>query len=131
VVDAVVISVYRNTILSKVTFILGYATKQAEDCAFYTDQAPAQPIAPVHGDPHALVPFAIEDGGRLGAHELALLRALAVVALEKRKTPSLRLQSIGDLRPLPFVLVGLAVVLSLVFMTPFGPFKACPQALAH
>ena len=34
-----------------------------------------------------LVPFAIEDGGRLGAHVLALLRALASLALEKGRRP--------------------------------------------
>ena len=34
-----------------------------------------------------LVPFSIEDGGRLGAHALSLLRALVVVAVDNGKTP--------------------------------------------
>ena len=33
------------------------------------------------------MPFALEDGGRLGAHAQALLRSLAVVALDKGRTP--------------------------------------------
>jgi hypothetical protein len=28
----------------------------------------AEPIAAIHGVPHILVSFAVEDGGRLGAH---------------------------------------------------------------
>ena len=41
----------------------------------------------VYGGPHALVPFAVEDGGRLGAHALALLRGLAIAALAKGRSP--------------------------------------------
>ena len=63
--------------------ILGYAAKQAEDRKLYVDRTSHQPIAAVHGGPHVLVPFAVEDGGRLGAHALALLKALATVALDK------------------------------------------------
>ena len=38
--------------------------------------------------PHVLAPFAIEDGGRLGAHDLELLMAMSNVNLEKdRRTP--------------------------------------------
>jgi hypothetical protein len=48
-----------------------------------------QPIVAPHGGRHVLVPFAIEDGGMLGAHAHALLRALAKVALAKGRTPSL------------------------------------------
>jgi len=54
---------------------------------FLADRASSQPIVGVHGGPHVLVPFAWEDGGRLGAHALALLRALAIVALAKGRRP--------------------------------------------
>ena len=37
VVDAVVTTVYRNTILQKVAFVPGYATKQAEDRIVYAE----------------------------------------------------------------------------------------------
>jgi hypothetical protein len=42
-----------------------------------------QAVAAIHGAPHVLVPFAIEDGSRLGARALALLEALAILAREK------------------------------------------------
>ena len=41
----------------------------------------------IHGGPHVLVPFVVKDGGRLGAHALALLKALDIVALEKDCQP--------------------------------------------
>ena len=73
--------------LEKVATIHGYATKQAEDKKFMADKTSSQPILVVNGGPHILVPFAIEDGGRLGAHAQALLRSLATVALTKGQTP--------------------------------------------
>jgi hypothetical protein len=79
---------YRNTVMEKVATVPGYAAKQAEDRMFLADKASGQPISAVHGGPHILVPFAVEDGGRLGAHTQALLRALAIAALSKgRKRP--------------------------------------------
>ncbi len=48
------------------------------------DRTSRQPIAASHGGPHVMVPFAIEDGGKLGAHTQALLRAMATFALAKR-----------------------------------------------
>jgi hypothetical protein len=87
VVDAVMTTVYRNTVLRKVATVPGYAAKQAEDRKFLADKASSQPIAAIHGGPHVLVPFAVEDGGRLGAHAQALLRALATVALAKGRKP--------------------------------------------
>jgi len=53
----------------------------------YVYRTPTQPIVVVHGVPHVLVPFVVEDGGRLGAHALALLKALATVALQKGHRP--------------------------------------------
>jgi hypothetical protein len=59
-----------------------------EDQKFYTDRFSVEPVASIHGGPHVLVSFALEDGGSIGAHAQALLRPLAVVALEKGKSPS-------------------------------------------
>ena len=87
VIDAVMTTVYRNTVLEKVATIPGFAAKQAEDKKLFADKTSTQPISAVHGGPHILVPFAIEDGGRLGAHAQALLRSLATVALAKGRTP--------------------------------------------
>ncbi len=87
VIDAVMTSVYRNTVLEKVATILSYAAKQLEDRKFLADKDSRQPIAVIYGGPHILVPFAIEDGGRLGAHAQALLRALAIAALSKGRRP--------------------------------------------
>ncbi len=44
---------------------------------FYADKSSERPVAHVHGGLHTFVPFAVEDGGRLGAHAHALLRTLA------------------------------------------------------
>ena len=95
VIDVVVTTVYRNTILRHATSIPGYAAKQAEDRKFLADQASTQPIAAIHGGPHILVPFPIEDGGRLGAHALALLRALATLAMDKGRRPPFAYMATG------------------------------------
>ena len=68
VVDVVVTTVYRNTILQGAASIPGYVGKQAEDKNLYAHKTSTQPIAAIHGGPHGLVPFAMEDGCRLGAH---------------------------------------------------------------
>ena len=68
VIDAVMTTVYMNIVLEKVATVPGYAAKQAEDMKFLADRTSRQPISSTHGGPHILVPFAIEDGGRLGAH---------------------------------------------------------------
>ena len=87
VIDAVMTTVYRNTVREKVATVPGFAAKQAEDRKFLADKTSTQPISVVHGGPHILVPFTIEDGGRLGAHAQALLRSLATMALGKGRTP--------------------------------------------
>jgi hypothetical protein len=56
-------SVYKNTFLGKVATVPGYAAKQAEDRKFLADRISRQPISAMHGGPHILDPFAIEDGG--------------------------------------------------------------------
>jgi hypothetical protein len=73
--------------LEKVATIPGYAVKQAEDRKLQADKSSRQPIAVMHGGPHIIVPFAIEDGGRLGDHAHAMLRALATSALAKGRQP--------------------------------------------
>jgi hypothetical protein len=80
-------TIYKNTVLKKVATVPGYAAKQAEDMKFLADKSSSQPISAVHGGPHILVPFAVEDGGRLGAHAQALLRALATTDLSKDRKP--------------------------------------------
>ncbi len=60
-----------------------------EDRKFYADKSSVEPVANVHGGPHTLVPFALEDGGRLGAHAQALLRSFAALAIEERRRPPL------------------------------------------
>ena len=54
---------------------------------FLADMISRQPISVINGGPHILVPFAIENGGRLGAHVQALLRALATSTLTKGRSP--------------------------------------------
>jgi hypothetical protein len=86
VIDAVMTSVYRITVLSRVVTILGYATKPAEYRKFLAGRTVRHPIAAPHNGPHVLVTFAIEEEGRLGARAQALLMALATTALAKGKT---------------------------------------------
>ncbi len=87
VIDAVVTIVDRNTVLDKVATTPGCAAKHAEDKKFLADRTSKQPTSAHHGGPHVLVSFAMEDGGRLGAHAHALLRTLATWALAKGRTP--------------------------------------------
>jgi hypothetical protein len=68
VIDAVLTTVYKNNVLEKVVTVPGYVAKQAEDIKLLADRTSTQPISGIHGGPHILVPFALEDGGRLGAH---------------------------------------------------------------
>ena len=77
--DGVVTSVYMNTCPRYTTTVPGYAAKQDEDKKFYADRASASPSSIAHGGPHVLVPFAIEDGGRLGAHAHVFLLEIPVV----------------------------------------------------
>ena len=82
VIDAVIPTVYRNTILSATSLIPGHVAKLAEDKKFKADEpdeVSSQPVSCKHdGGDHVLVPFAMEDGGTLlGAHAHALLKTLA------------------------------------------------------
>jgi hypothetical protein len=65
---------------SQVTVLVpGYAAKHAKDKKYQADRASTQPIVAIDGGPHILVPFAMKDGGRLGAHALALLMAVLAI----------------------------------------------------
>ena len=81
--DGVVTTAYMNTRQRKTWEIPGYATKLVEDNKFSADKISEQPAAMIHGGRHTLVPFAVEDGGRLGAHAQAFLRSLAELALRQ------------------------------------------------
>ena len=64
--------------------------KQVENRKLYAGKSSERPVARVHGGLHTLVPFAVEDGGRLGAPAQAFLRSLAerVVCQGRRCRPS-------------------------------------------
>jgi hypothetical protein len=74
--DGVVTIVYMNTRQRETGKIPGYAAKLVEDKKFYADKTSYRPVVRIHGGLHTLVPFAVEDGGRLGAHAQAFLRSL-------------------------------------------------------
>jgi hypothetical protein len=75
--DDVVTIAYINTRQRETREIPGYAAKLLEDRKFYADKTSERPAAKFHGGRHTLVPFAVEDGGRLGAHAQTFLRSLA------------------------------------------------------
>jgi hypothetical protein len=81
VIAADTTSVYTNTVLHQVANLPRYAAKHAEDMKFLVVRSSRHPIATPHGGSHILVPFAIEDGCKLGAHAHALQRALTTLAL--------------------------------------------------
>ncbi len=83
----VVTTVYMNSILSKVAMITGFAAKKMEDTKLRSDQTSANPVSTAHGGRHTFVPFAMEDGGKIGAHGRAILRMLAEHAIAKGKLP--------------------------------------------
>ena len=91
-VDGVVTTVYRNTRQRETGDIPGYAAKLVEDRKFYADRTSERPVARIYGGLHTLVPFAVEDGGRLGAHAQAFLRTLAERAVRhgRRSRPQMR-----------------------------------------
>ncbi len=94
--DEVVTIVYRNNIISKVT---EFATKQVEDKMIKADADSPRPVAAAHGWGHMLVPFAMEDGGRIGAHGQVVLRTLAKYAVAKWKFPPRPLHSATPTTP--------------------------------
>jgi hypothetical protein len=89
--DGVVTTVYKKTRQRERSASPGYAAKLVENRKFYADKTSERPATRIHGGRHTLVPFAVEDGGRLGAHALPLLRALAERAFHqgRRSRPAL------------------------------------------
>ena len=83
VLDGVVTTVYRNSILSMVAAVPGFAAKQVEDTKFKADLTSAHPISAAYGGRHTFVPFAMEDGGRIRAHGQAVLMMLVEHAVAK------------------------------------------------
>ena len=79
--DGVATTVYRNMRLRETTEVPGYAAKLVEDRKFYADKASERHVARIHGGRHTLIPFAVDDGGRLGAHAHAFLHTLAEQAV--------------------------------------------------
>ena len=87
IIYGVVTTVYRNTILTKVAAIPGFAAKQVEDKKFKVDADYANPVSTIHGGLHRFIPFAMEDGGRIGAPGQATFRMLAKYVVAKGKAP--------------------------------------------
>ncbi len=87
VIDGVVTIVYMNYVLSKVAAIPGFAAKQVEDKKFKIVEDSTNPLSVNHGGRHKLIPFVLEDGGRIGAHGHAALRMLAEYVVAKGKLP--------------------------------------------
>ena len=57
-----------NSIVSRVAAVPGFVAKKAEDAKSKADETSAHSIAVAHGGRHIFVPFAMGDGGRIGAH---------------------------------------------------------------
>jgi len=87
IIDGVVTTMNRNTILNKVSAIPEFDAKQVEDRKFKADADSVNLVSTLHGGRHMLIPFAMEDGGRIGEHGLAALRMMAEYAVTKGKSP--------------------------------------------
>ena len=53
-IDAVVTTVYRNTVLHQVSTVPGFVAKQVEDRKFYADKSSTDHVASIYGGPHFL-----------------------------------------------------------------------------
>ena len=76
-------TVYKNMRQRETRGIPGYAARLMEDRKFYADKSSEQPVARIHGGRQTLVPFALEDSGRLGAHAQSFRRTLAEIAVSQ------------------------------------------------
>ncbi len=88
-------TVYRNTRLRETTEVLGYAAKLVEERKFHADKASERPVARIHGGLHTLIPFAVEDGERLGAHDQTFLHTLAERAVSQGRRSRAQLRDPG------------------------------------
>jgi len=94
--DGVLTSGFKNRCLRSTPTIPGFDAKQAEDQKFYADRSSRSPVSIAHVGPHVLIPFAIEDGGCLGAHAQPFLLELARrVVAHASQNRGLRLDSRG------------------------------------
>ncbi len=62
IIDGMVTTVYRNSVLHKVAVIPGFAAKHVEDKKFKADQDSLNPVSITHGGRPKLIPFAMDDG---------------------------------------------------------------------
>jgi len=127
VIDVVVTMVYRNTILQQVSTIPGYAAKQAEERKLYANKSSAQPVASIHGGSHVQVPFALEYGGRLGAHAQALFRSFATLAIEKGRCPPLAYRDPSSSAPHSCFPVGPEMAAAPLHLEASCSFQASPS----
>jgi len=63
---------------------------------FYADKASERPVARIHGGLHTLIPFAVDDGGRLGAHAQTFLHSLAERAVRQGRRSRAQLRDPGE-----------------------------------
>ena len=85
VIDVVLCTVYRNVTLAQTCSIPGYAAKMyygRGSEVLQRQEVFTSGVQQVWGN-HVFVPFAMEDGGTLGAHALALLKQLAEFAVSR------------------------------------------------
>jgi hypothetical protein len=88
IINGVVTTVYRNTILSKASTVSRFAAKYVDDKTFTTNVDSPMPVSTSHGGRHmSVAPFAMEDGGGIGAHGHTTLRMLAEYAVAKGRLP--------------------------------------------
>ena len=79
---------YRDAVLDDVSRIPGFAANKArEDAKLDEDFRSASPVSQCHGGRHRLVvvPFVLEEGGRVGDHALALLSEIAELGAQAGK----------------------------------------------
>ena len=65
----------KNTRHKETKTIPRYIAKLAEYKKLYADKIFERPAAKIYGGRYILVPFAVENGGRLGAHAKSVLRS--------------------------------------------------------
>jgi len=87
ILDGVVTTVCMNSFMSRVEVVPGLAAKKVEGTKFKAGQISAHPVSSVHEGRHTFVPFAIEDGGRIGAHGQDVLRMLVEHVVARGKLP--------------------------------------------
>ena len=101
--DGVVTTIYRKSILMSVA-VLGYAAKQVKDKKLKADADSPRLVATVEGGRHTFVPFAMEDGCRIGAHAQAALTMLVEYAITKGRLPPRARHAAPPLPPIALAL---------------------------